>query len=469
MYKQILFFLFQLGFLSLYAQFGPQQIISSDAENVYQVLPADVDNDGFIDVMSLLRNPYKIVWFRNLDGQGNFGPEILINDNSALYNTFEFVDLDSDGDNDILYEVNNPHKVAWLENLDGMGQFGSEQVVLENQPEFIIGIKSADLDGDNDLDLIVRYGDTFHDKLVWLENIDGQGNFANEVTLFEEVGYTINFPIIIDLDSDNDLDIVTAYEYFQGPAKIIRFENDGNGFFGEEIEIHQFDFFSDWTSVYRLAYADINTDGIPDLAVTTQHDDFGPTYIWFQHLGNGEFGDSYGLTNSGVSFTHYQFHDFDNDGDNDVLSSRRNGADRIFWVENTDGLGTFSVDRTITTEVDFTTSIKAVDINGDGLLDVISGSSGDNKVAWYENTGILGVIEENESKFKIYPNPVTDVLYVHSQVPITQLTVYDILGKSILEKQGDTGQINVSNLPSGLLFVKLESLDGFAIKKIVKQ
>lgn len=41
-------------------------------------------------------------WYRNLDGMGNFGPEIIINQTPVYYISVDFVDIDTDGDMDIL-------------------------------------------------------------------------------------------------------------------------------------------------------------------------------------------------------------------------------------------------------------------------------------------------------------------------------------------------------------------------------
>ena len=76
--------------------------------------------------------------------------------------------------------------------------------------------------------------------------------------------------------------------------------------------------------------------------------------------------------------------DLDGDGDLDVLSvSTRD--DKVAWYEN-DGSGSFTA-HTITTDADGVHSVYAADLDDDGDLDVLSASQYDNTVAWYENDG----------------------------------------------------------------------------------
>ena len=77
--------------------------------------------------------------------------------------------------------------------------------------------------------------------------------------------------------------------------------------------------------------------------------------------------------------------DLDGDGDNDVLSASRND-DAIRWYENSGG-GLFlpGSTHTITTTADNVRSVFAADIDGDGDMDVLSASAGDDTIAWYVN------------------------------------------------------------------------------------
>lgn len=457
------FMLLFLGINTLNAQFGPQQIISSTTDGAYLSIPFDIDNDGHMDVLKSGVEQYQLAWHRNINGEGIFGPENLVSDSPALYLSMDFVDLDSDGDKDLVYIRNNPRTIEWLENLNGLGNFGPLEVLVPAQSTYVNKVNIVDVDNDGDLDLIVTRLETLFVTydIFWLEN-DGQANFASEELLLDNIdeGHP---PILVDLDNDGNLDMLMANENQGGPAKLVWHRNLGNVQFDTETLIYQFTFLpSDWTSITNIQYVDINTDNKDDIVITSHHDDLGTFYHWFENLDNlGAFGPIQSLPRTG------QFVDLDNDGDLDILTGQFL-ADRIFWIENTDGLGAFTIERTISTEVDFLRDVAAADFNEDGLMDVVSASISDDKVAWYENTGVLGIEDTASKTFSIFPNPTHGRVLINTENSIQTVHVFDGLG-NILKTVHHSNEIDLSAMNSGLYFIQIEDTNGSTeIKKILK-
>ena len=77
--------------------------------------------------------------------------------------------------------------------------------------------------------------------------------------------------------------------------------------------------------------------------------------------------------------------DVDGDGDIDVLSASQTG-DKIAWYESDGGSPRTFTERVISSTADGATSVFATDVDGDGDTDVLSASFGDGKIVWYENT-----------------------------------------------------------------------------------
>jgi len=86
MKTKLLFTLSIFFAVSGFAQrFGQQQVISTETIKPYLSIAFDIDNDGFIDVLTASAETHELSWYRNLDGMGNFGSENVIDGTSALY------------------------------------------------------------------------------------------------------------------------------------------------------------------------------------------------------------------------------------------------------------------------------------------------------------------------------------------------------------------------------------------------
>ena len=75
-------------------------------------------------------------------------------------------------------------------------------------------------------------------------------------------------------------------------------------------------------------------------------------------------------------------------------------------------------------------------------------------------TGINNILE---SSINIYPNPVKDELKIESDLEIKKVEILDYSGKVI------KNSINVSALPQGVYFVKIETDKGIVTKRIIKE
>ncbi len=76
-----------------------------------------------------------------------------------------------------------------------------------------------------------------------------------------------------------------------------------------------------------------------------------------------------------------------------------------------------------------------------------------------------------EKTFRLFPNPVRDILTIHTSQPEYTTTVYNVLGQEVVktkEQQGSTA-INYSNLNTGIYFLKLETPKNSTIFKILKK
>ncbi|MBT3207044.1 MAG: T9SS type A sorting domain-containing protein [Bacteroidetes bacterium] len=276
-------------------------------------------------------------------------------------------DLDGDNDNDIISASFFDDKIAWHKNSGG-GNFGTEQIVSS----FADGantVFACDLDGDFDIDLI----SATTNYILKHENL-GNGNFGIQQLIASATNITLVHAA--DLDGDLDNDVIYSNTYI---STISWCENDGIGNFSSPQTI-----FSNngANSVFAI---DIDGDNDNDLVYGAYIASTNSNIIaWFENDGTGNFGSQQVISTFVNDVKSVYSIDIDNDGDNDVLSASMSD-DKIAWYEN-DGMGNFGIQQIISTDPDGPRYVFAKDIDNDGDNDVLSASYYDDKIAWHENT-----------------------------------------------------------------------------------
>jgi len=236
---------------------------------------------------------------------------------------------------------------------------------------FILNGIPCDLDGDDDLDILLYSSNA--NEIYWRENIDG--DFATHHTVMNDFISFRNFKHG-DLDGDNDIDFAVLKS-----GSLCVFENtDGLGNFGEEIFVcNASDYVSD------LYIADVDTDGDQDIVLRCGISDATTTVSWLENIENTfEFEAEQAIIDPSTRVKAMCFSDLNGDLKTDIVLGFNN---RISWLRNL-GNGEFSTENYITTSVNEVISVRAADIDGDGANDVIAASYNDNKLSWYKNSGI---------------------------------------------------------------------------------
>lgn len=86
----------------------------------------------------------------------------------------------------------------------------------------------------------------------------------------------------------------------------------------------------------------------------------------------------------------------------------------------------------------------------------------------YNSTLSVDAISLNTNSIKLYPNPVNDRLFIKSDNRIDSITIYNVNGQIIKQKEAFSNGLDVSALNAGLYFINIKSDNGESIKKFIK-
>jgi hypothetical protein len=121
--------------------------------------PVDLDSDGDLDIVGSSRGEARLIWFENIsDGKVRFIEhriDVLSTEGEPTavsgFN-MDFADLNGDGRIDIVGR--SRADIVWLEQPPHVDGIWTLHVIGSNQPDSSTGIRLADIDGDGDLDLM---------------------------------------------------------------------------------------------------------------------------------------------------------------------------------------------------------------------------------------------------------------------------------------------------------------------------
>lgn len=395
----------------------------------------------------------------------------------------DFSDVDNDGDYDILLVGNRNESdlaqpdnfIAILYENDGMGNFsevsGTPFIGLQEST-----VAFADVDGDNDEDVMISGIDYLFDQYTRLYLNDGNGNFSIAPSNpFTDV-YAGDI-VFADVDEDEDLDVFIAGSTvaFQTISYSGLYINDGAGGFTEKantpfanvqdasIGVSDFDldgdldmlllgvsevpapitqaYINDGLGNYTIAtnysfeqlssgdiqFSDTDNDGDEDLLIAGTNDGgLTPYTSLYENDGTGNFTVVQNPAIVDLKWVSSLFFDFDNDGDEDLIMTGKTGTDP--WIFGDEGVETFLFSNDgngVFEEVEnhpippiYFGNMASADFNGDNFNDIFITGQFDNAPTHYSelffSTAIVSSLDQNQSStaFNIYPNPAYDKIFI---------------------------------------------------------
>ena len=253
-----------------------------------------------------------------------------------------------------------------------------------------ISAYAADMDGDGDLDIVSASYED--DTIAWYEN-DGAANpswTAADIATNADGARSVH---AADMDGDGDLDIVSAsYE----DDTIAWYENDG----AADPSWAAADISTTASGAKSVYVADMDGDG--DLDIVSA-EDLNNQINWY--VSDGALDPSWSKLNvatSAMKANGVHVADLDGDGDLDIVSAS-SGDDTVAWYENNGAAYPSFSGTDIDTNADGAKSVYVADMDGDGDLDIVSASSADDTIAWYATEGAAALTDVTGATCSVSP------------------------------------------------------------------
>jgi hypothetical protein len=356
----------------------------------------DYDLDGNLDILILSEQQHEFRWG---DGQDFVeDPAVLAGLDLAMSTGATNVDLDADGDPDVLVTrwelpvrlLRNNGDRTFTDITAGSG--------LDLHATKAQSASWADIDGDDDLDLFIgSYGvkatidvneptpdcsDHIPDYAqLWRNNGDGTFTDIRDLLPPEvHAGYTF-MSGFYDLDDDGYPELFTAHDDGNCAGSVLLDNVDG-----ESLVVDAGSGFHPGHHDMGMAVADLNGDELPDFALTSWtmlsvleslESGLGDNgAIWIESAGARGIG----LREDQAYGWGTEFGDLDNDADLDLVATfgywhyypnapeqQRDGL----WIQGEDGLFSQKAAEWGVDDVKATRTVVLADLNGDGWLDQV--------------------------------------------------------------------------------------------------
>ncbi|EDQ91286.1 uncharacterized protein MONBRDRAFT_31515, partial [Monosiga brevicollis MX1] len=345
---------------------------ATSTANVRNVALADLDGDGAMDIVAARLDTNVVMWYRN-NGAGAFQAN-TISSNAVGVRALAAADMDQDGHVDVVSLNAGEDLIVWYRN-DGTAKFpDTRRFIASSVPNLSAMAIAAMKDGDAP---DVFYGRSTAHALTRVHNTgrlsDGPRQFSLRLPLRASVA-SVDALLVGDMDDDdlhdflvvskNENSVIWARGIGPSPIYTLGYSNDVSGVLG-------------------LAAGDLDGNGQPDLITcSASNNQLG----WYEGLGSGTFSDTFRpLLSSAYGVNKVELLDLDKDGDLDVVFSALD-ANILGWLRNAGG-GTFPDGPLVLGSMPGPSTFGVADMDNDGHIDIVGASETASFIAWYRNWG----------------------------------------------------------------------------------
>ena len=228
--------------------------------NAHEVYCSDVDGDGAIDILGASSDLNKIAWWHNDGGNPISWTQQTLGSNITLAKSVTTGDIDGDNDMDIIgVSIINNDVICWRN--DGGDPIQWTKLLVDNNFYGAHRVQTIDMDNDGDIDIVgAAY---LGNQVTWWRN-DGGTPVVWTSQIIDSRFSKACVAYAVDLDNDNDMDVIGTG---QGINQIAWWRNDGGSPITWTKNIVQ----SNFTRPWPLYSCDVDGDGDNDIISGSSH------------------------------------------------------------------------------------------------------------------------------------------------------------------------------------------------------
>ncbi|NUM52454.1 MAG: VCBS repeat-containing protein [Candidatus Hydrogenedentes bacterium] len=312
-----------------------------NVESPEDAVQIDLDADGWLDVVSCTEGKNQSVYVHWNPGPISLAPTPGLNsivthwkpravpalEKKAAWMFCVPLSITNGARPDLVIGAKDPNgQIGWLETKGTSRRTDSWKWHKLRTAGWVMSLVAEDMDGDGDQDILFSDRKGPATGVYWLERTD-------DVNVWPEHeigarGREVMFITTGDIDGDGDRDVAAAVK----PRDIIVFLREdvqGTKWRAETIT------FSDAFGTSKaVCIADIDNDGLQDLAVTCEQADTASGVFWLSRAADGKWNEHDIAGAPGIKYDLIVPYDLDGDGDLDLITCEEREINAVIWYEN---------------------------------------------------------------------------------------------------------------------------------------
>jgi glycerophosphoryl diester phosphodiesterase len=367
-----------------------EHLIAGGYAYPYGIAAGDIDGDGDNDLTSADYQPHNNLYFFENVGGATFRKHFVQQRDGRRLERHRLGDIDGDNDLDIVIVKNLYGHILWFENSGQPtgGELWRRHVVTTALPG-AYNVDLADFDADGDVDVAASSW-VLGNQFAWFENDALTGTQEWRKRIIEKDLAETRGLRVADFDADGDADIFATAP---GAGEVIWYENT-DGPLGVAWRKHVID---RAPRPMHGAPADMDRDGDIDVVLalgmsSPATDTISHHVVWYENPSEPRGSwQKHVITDTFSDGFEAQAADLDDDGDVDVAATSWRSPGRIAWFENlgaSDAAAAKWRTHTLKTHWQSANNLLITDLDGDGRQDLVAAAEhGSYELRWWRNEG----------------------------------------------------------------------------------